>query len=341
MFTVTEPLPFDSPQLDTLAISISCPRRRHYLSGLLISVEARRSGGGKVIGGYVAPFDAGRASLLYGGLLCARAASGGAFASPRLQSDDAVETTGRIRPPGVAEIHRAAAEYVGLERQPGGIDQSGRGFNDDGHAAGPGDIEPELIRTHAEARAECLHLRQPGHSGTTGKRRAPARRVREIMDRRLGVTAKHRAIRRRRVAEEISIRQVGTRTERITGDVADAVGNRDAGQAGIPGKRIVADADHRQVNYRVGDTHVTPGAAVTRNGDRVVIGCVRVILGRQIHGQARQQRHSQCDQLRRDDSSQSPLCVGLLVRGRAVGKSFTFPDGHRQRMGVRIVQVKE
>src|SRR5208282_575802 len=85
------------------------------------------------------------------------ACSSGRESAQILRRAEAVETTGIIRPLGIAEIGRAAGESVGSHRRPGGIDQIRAGLHHNDQVAGPGDGEPELIRLYAEV----LRLRIP------------------------------------------------------------------------------------------------------------------------------------------------------------------------------------
>ena len=104
------------------------------------------------------------------------------YAYDALRRADAVETVRIICPLRVAEIGRAADEGVRAHWRPDGIGQTCRGFHYDGHAAGPGDAEPELIRPHAKAGIPGLHLRQPqrGRKGYL-KILCPAGRARQII----------------------------------------------------------------------------------------------------------------------------------------------------------------
>ena len=64
----------------------------------------------------------------------------------------------RFRPCRIAEINGVAGKNVGCLRNPDWIGQTRGGLHYDDLAAGPVDIEPELIRLHSEARIAGQHL---------------------------------------------------------------------------------------------------------------------------------------------------------------------------------------
>ena len=72
---------------------------------------------------------------------------------------------------GIAEIRRACREGVCPHRNPCRIDHVRARFNQHSSAAGPGDIESELIRMHAKGGVLGLHLRRPDRGGLTTKGR--------------------------------------------------------------------------------------------------------------------------------------------------------------------------
>ena len=73
----------------------------------------------------------------------------------------AVEAALVIRPIRIGEIKRGAGEGVGLEASPDWVGNVSTGFYYDGQIARSGDIESELIGSHAEAVVSDLNLRIP------------------------------------------------------------------------------------------------------------------------------------------------------------------------------------
>ena len=202
-----------------------------------------------------------------------------------------VETGGIIRPLGIAEIGRAAGEGVGSHRRPDGIGQVRAGFHHDDQVAGPGDGEPEPIRPHAEAGIAGLHQRVPQRGRTTAKRRAPARGPRQVIDGRIVVTVEHSRTKAGGVTLEkrnavpdagdaVGDRdagQAGAAIERPVPDAGDAVGDRDAGQAGAARERIVPDAGDAVGDRDAGQAGAVRERTVNRDagdavGDRVASG---------------------------------------------------------------------
>jgi len=85
-----------------------------------------------------------------------------------------IEAVGIIRPLGIAKVERVARERVGLERSPDGIGHVCTGVHRDVHAAGPLDVETELVCPHAEAVIAGQHVRFPQRGWTTTEACTPA-----------------------------------------------------------------------------------------------------------------------------------------------------------------------
>ena len=67
------------------------------------------------------------------------------------QRAEAVETSGIIRPLGIAKIAPTAGEIVSAHRGPTVIGRVCAGFHHDGDVRGPGDDEAEHVALHAKA----------------------------------------------------------------------------------------------------------------------------------------------------------------------------------------------
>jgi len=106
------------------------------------------------------------------------------------------------------------------------------GFHHDDQIAGPGDVEPKPVRLHANAGDAGLRLRFPQQRRTTAKRRAPADGPSQVIDGRIVGTGEHRRTNAGGVALEIDSCEAGAGIERNGSDAGDAVGNRNAAQAG-------------------------------------------------------------------------------------------------------------
>ena len=78
-------------------------------------------------------------------------------------------------------------------------------------------------------------------------------------------------------------RQAGAPIKRIVSDAADAAGNRDACQAGAVGERTIPDCGDGQAVDGVGDGRRNAGPHVTGDGDGAVIGRVSEVRNFHIH----------------------------------------------------------
>src|SRR2546430_871592 len=104
---------------------------------------------------------------------------------------EAVETAGIIRPLGIAEIRRASGEAVCSDRNPDGSGQIRGSFHDNGHAAGPIDVESELICPDPEAGIARLHLWEPEHGWRSAQSWTPSSRARQVIHGCIDVTFEH------------------------------------------------------------------------------------------------------------------------------------------------------
>lgn len=159
-----------------------------------------------------------------------------------LRRAEAVETIGVIgviRPLRIAEIGRAACEHVGLNGLPHWAGKIGAGLHNDDQFADAGDVEPELMILHAEARTAGLCLRVPCRPAI--KQRAPTGGARLVIDSSRVIPCENRCIIgwRWRVAIKINPGEAGTVSEGITSNNAYAAGNGKAGQGTHIGKRSV------------------------------------------------------------------------------------------------------
>ena len=168
-----------------------------------------------------------------------------------------------IRPLRIAEIERVSSERVGLQRSPDGTGRVRAGVHRHVHAAGPTDVEPELIRLHAGV----LGQRLPQRSWTVAESRAPPSLSRQVVDRRADRPGEHiwiNTVNTEGITPEIDTGQAGayskccsdecdTVTDRDVGQAnainkrimvydSDTIGDCDAGQAGAIGKRTISDA---------------------------------------------------------------------------------------------------
>ena len=141
-----------------------------------------------------------------------------------------------IRRLGIAERGRAAGQRLGSHGCPDGIDQIRAGFDDDDQVARSGDGESKLIRYHSE----ILRLRVPEHGRPTAKRCAPAGGSGHVVDDRIVCIVERIRSQAGGIPQAIDARQAAGR-ERIVPDGGDAVGDRDARQAGAPIERPEPD----------------------------------------------------------------------------------------------------
>ena len=102
-------------------------------------------------------------------------------------------------------------------------------FHHDGLAAGPVDVEFELIRLHAKGGIAALNLRKPWCCRNIAKRRIPVSGPRQVIDGCIGVTAEHIGTKAEGIAFEINSLQAGAVVERIVHEGGDAVGDGNAG----------------------------------------------------------------------------------------------------------------
>lgn len=220
-----------------------------------------------------------------------------------LRPADAEEPGLVVGPVRIAEASGAGAEGIGAEGQPGGGGRHRGGFDDDGSIAGPGDQEAELVGLDAKAGAggEDDWIRQHPKGGQqTAKGRPPSTVARQVVGRRLAVTAESVRTEAGCISLEIEARQAGAVIERIVSDAGNAVAQQHVRQAGASIKRgdsydvdIVADSDiaqagdkierivpdvfHREANNLAGKGDGTTGAGVSRDGDcRGTIGIKKI-----------------------------------------------------------------
>jgi len=173
-----------------------------------------------------------------------------------LRRAEAVETSGIIRPLGIAEIGRTAREGVGSHRSPGGIGQVRAGFHHEDPIAGPSNVEPKPIRPHAKAGIAGFDHRLPKRGRTTAKRAAPACGSRQVIDSRVGGIEEY-PIRKNKTGEavvtpKIHSLQAGAGRKRREPNVAHGAEDRDGGQVDAVVEGIVPDAGDPAGDFNLG-----------------------------------------------------------------------------------------